>query len=155
MSRTRALVLAATLCIPVVALAATPPNACELVKPDEINLVSKKKVERVQQQKSGNPSECGFLESSRSSVLTVNVREVQYAVKDELFQEMSNLEKIYKSRAKPVEAVGEGAYWLPANHQLSFRKAKTIVTVRFSVPKNQNEADTAQIARVIESRLGK
>lgn len=154
MSRTCPLILAVALSIPAAALAA-PPNACELVKPDEINLISEKKVERVQQQKSGNPSECGYLESSRKSVLTVKVREVQYAVKDELFQEISNLEKIYKTRAKALEGVGEGAYWLPANHQLSFRKAKTIVTVSFGVPKNQNEADTAQIARVIESRLGK
>jgi len=154
MSLQRALALAAALSFPAAALAA-PPNACDLVKPEEINLISAKKVERVQPQKSGNPSECGFLEATRSSVLTVNVREVQYAVKDELFQEISNLEKIYKSRSKPVEGVGDGAFWLKANNQLSFRKGKTIVTVTFAVPKNQNEADTTQIAKVIESRLGK
>ncbi len=154
MSRTFSFSLFAALAIPAAALAA-PPVACDLVKPDEINLISQTKVERVQQQKAGNPSECGFLDARRSSVLTVNVREVQYAVKDELIQEVGNLEKIYKSRAKAVVGVGDGAFWLPANHQLSFRKAKTIVTLRFATAKNQNEIDTAQIARVIEARLGK
>jgi len=154
-SSTRLATLAALAAFGATATLAATPNACELVKPEEINLIAAKKVERVQAQKSGNPSECGFLESSRTSVLTVNVREVQYAVKDELFQEISNLEKIYKSRSKPVEGVGDGAFWLKANNQLSFRKGKTIVTVTFAVPKNQNEADTTQIAKVIESRLGK
>ena len=79
MSRIIALAIAALL--PATALA-TPPNACELLKPEEINLIAAKKVERVQLQKSGNPSECGFLEGSRVAVVTVNVREVQYAVKD-------------------------------------------------------------------------
>jgi len=38
---------------------------------------------------------------------------------------------------------------------MGFRKGKTIVSVRFAQPKNQNELDTSQIARVIENRLGK
>jgi hypothetical protein len=85
----------------------------------------------------------------------VTVRTVQYAVKDELFQERDNLEKIYKSRSKQLDTVGEGGYWLAANHQLGFRKGKTIVSLRFTNPKNQNEIDTGQIARVIEGRLPK
>ena len=88
-------------------------------------------------------------------MLVVTVRDVQYAVKDELFMERDNLEKIYKTRSKNIDTVGEGAYWLPVNHQLGFRKGKTIVTVRFGTTKNQNELDTSQIARVIETRLGK
>jgi hypothetical protein len=139
------------------AYTATPenPNACELVKPEEINLISDKKVEKVLQQKSGNPSECGFIDAKKTAVLVVTVRTVQYAVKDEMFQERDNLEKIYKSRSKQLDTVGEGGYWLPPNHQLGFRKGKTIVTVRFNNPKNQNEIDTGQIARVIEARLSK
>jgi len=130
-------------------------NACELIKPEEINLISTSKVDKVVQQKSGNPSECGFLDAKKAAVLVVTVRDVQYAVKDELFMERDNLEKIYKTRSKNLDTVGEGAYWLPVNHQLGFRKGKTIVTVRFGTPKNQNELDTSQIARVIETRLGK
>ena len=130
-------------------------NACELIKPEEINLISTSKVDKVVQQKSGNPSECGFLDAKKAAVLVVTVRDVQYAVKDELFMERDNLEKIYKTRSKNLDTVGEGAYWLPVNHQLGFRKGKTIVTLRFGTPKNQNELDTSQIARVIETRLGK
>ncbi len=146
--------LLATLALPAAALAA-PPNACELVTPEEINVIADRKVERVQPQKSGNPSQCGFLDSRRGSVLIVSIREVQYAVKDELFQERDNLEKIYKSRSKPLDTVGDGGYWLPPNKQLGFRKGKNIVNVTFSTPKNQNELDTAQIARVIEARIPK
>jgi hypothetical protein len=130
-------------------------NACELVKPEEINLISATKVDKVVQQKSGNPSECGFLDSRKAAVLVVTVRDVQYAVKDELFMERDNLEKIYKNHSKPVDGVGDGAYWMSNAHQLGFRKGKTIVNVKFGVPKNQNELDTAQIARVIETRLAK
>ena len=130
-------------------------NACELVKPEEINLIATSKVEKVVQQKTGNPSECGFLDAKKAAVLVVTVRDVKYAVKDELFMERDNLEKIYKTRSKNIDAVGEGAYWLPVNHQLGFRKGKTIVTVRFGTSKNQNELDTSQIARVIETRLEK
>lgn len=138
--------------LPAMALA-EPPNACELLSPDEINTIAERKVERVQQQKSGNPSQCGFLDSRKAAVLVVSVREVKYAVKDELFQERDNLEKIYKSRSKQLDTVGEGGYWLPPNKQLGFRKGKMIVSVTFSTPKNQNELDTAQVARMIESRI--
>lgn len=153
MLRSTAALLLLSAGLPAAALAQTP-NACELLKPEEINLISTRKVERVMVQRSGNPSECGFLDSRRTAVLVVTVRVVQYAVRDELFQERDNLQKIYKARAKDVENLGDGAYWLGAFHQLSFRKGKTIVNVRFATPKNQNEVDTAQIARVIESRLG-
>ena len=96
------------------AVLATPPNACEVVTADEINKIAVSKVERVQVQKAGNPSQCGFLDGRKASVLVVSVREVQYAVKDELFQERDNLEKIYKTRSKQLDTVGEGGYWNPA-----------------------------------------
>ena len=158
MSRTPAalaIALAAAFSLP--AFAATPenPNACELVKPEEINLVAASKVEKVLPTKAGNPSECGFIDAKKASVLVVTVRTVQYAVKDEMFQERDNLEKIYRSKSKQLDTVGEGGYWLGANHQLGFRKGKTIVSLRFGTTKNQNEVDTAQIARVIEARLSK
>lgn len=151
MSRLAPIALLSALALPAMAV---PPNACELVKPEEINLVATSvKVERVQQVKTGNPSECGFLDAKRAAVLTVSVREVQYAVKDELQMDRDNLEKIYKTRSKTIDTVGDGGYWMPVHHQLGFRKGKTIVSMRFTVPKNQTEIDTSQIARVIEARL--
>ena len=152
MSRLSLAALAFTL--PAAAFAA-PPNACELLNPEEINLISERKVERVQPQKSGNPSECGFLDSRRGAVLVLSVREVQYAVRDEMHYERENLEKIYKMKSKALDTIGEGGFWLPANKQLTFRKGKTIATVTFATAKNQTEVDTSQIARLVENRLPK
>ena len=118
---------------------AAPPEACEILKPEDINPIAVSKVERVQKQKSGNPTQCGFLDSRKASVLVLSIREVRYAVKDELHEEKSQLEKIYKTRAK----------------QLGFRKGKMIVNVTFSLRENQSEVDTSQIARIVESRLPK
>ena len=154
MSRPLLLAFAVTLALPATALA-VPPAACELLKQEEINMIAERKVERVVQQKSGNPSECSYIDARRGGVLVLTVRDVQYAVKDEMHVERDNLEKIYRSKSKQLDTVGEGAYWLSANGQLGFRKGKTIVTVRFTTPKNQNEVDTAQVARVVEARLGK
>jgi hypothetical protein len=140
--------------LPAAALA-TPPNACQIITPDVINQISERKVEHVQAQKTGNPSQCGFLDSRKGGVLMVSIREVQYAVKDELFEEKSQLEKIYKSRAKDLDTVGDGGYWSPGNKQLGFRKGKMIVNVKFATPKNQTELDSSQIARVIEAKLPK
>ena len=134
---------------------ADPPNACQIITPDAINQIAERKVEQVQQQKSGNPSQCGFLDSRKAAVLVISIREVKYAVKDELFEEKSQLEKIYKTRAKDLDTVGEGGYWNPANKQLGFRKGKMIANVTFSTPKNQNELDSSSIARVIEAKLPK
>jgi hypothetical protein len=145
------LVLAA---FPATALA-DPPNACSVITPDAINQIAERKVERVQQQKSGNPSQCGFLDSRKAAVLMISIREVKYAVKEELFEEKSQNEKIYKTRARDLDTVGEGGYWNPANKQLGFRKGKMIVNVKFSTPKNQNELDSSSIARVIETKLPK
>jgi hypothetical protein len=148
------ILIAVLAALPAAAIA-TPPNACDIVTVEEINKIAVSKVERVQPQKVGNPSQCGFLDGRKASVLVVSLREVQYAVKDELFQERDNLEKIYKTRSKPLETVGEGGYWNPANKQLGFRKGKTIVNVTWSIKENQTEVDTAQIARMIDSRLPK
>lgn len=139
---------------PAAALAA-PPNACEILKAEDINPIAVSKVDRVQPQKSGNPSQCGFLDSRRAAVLTLSIREVQYAVKDELHEEKSQIEKIYKTRTKQLETVGDGAYWSPANKQLGFRKGKMIVNVTFNIKENQSEIDTAQIARIVDNRLPK
>jgi hypothetical protein len=157
MSRTHFLGTVASLAALALPAFAAPeaPNACELVMPEEINVIASSKVEKVQQQRSGNPSECGFIDAKKAAVLVVTVRQVQYAVKDEMFQERDNLEKIYRSKSKQIDTVGEGGYWLAPINQLGFRKGKAIVTLRFGTPKNQNEVDTAQIARVIEARLPK
>ena len=150
----RTLLAALAALVPAIASAA-PPDACGLLKLDEINGIAERPVERVQPQKSGNPSQCGFLDARRAAVLVLTLREVQYAVKDELFQERDNLQKIYRARAKELDTVGDGGFWLAANHQLSFRKGKLIVTLIFSTPKNQTEVDTAQLARLVETRLPK
>ena len=144
----------ALLALPAAALA-TPPNACEILKPEDINPIAVSKVERVQPQKSGNPTQCGFLDSRKAAVLVLSIREVQYAVKDELHEEKSQLEKIYKTRTKQLDTVGDGGYWSPANKQLGFRKGKMIVNVTFSMKENQNEVDTSQIARIIDARIPK
>ena len=148
------LAAAALLALPATAFA-TPPSACDVVKVEEINKIAVSKVERLQVQKAGNPTQCGFLDGRKAAVLVVSIREVQYAVKDELFQERDNLEKIYKTRSKQLDTVGDGGYWNPANKQLGFRKGKMIVNVTFSLKENQSEVDTAQIARIIDSRLPK
>ena len=140
--------------LPTAALA-DPPNACAVISPDAINQIAERKVEQVQQQKSGNPSQCGYLDSRKAAVVVISIREVKYAVKDELFEEKSQLEKIYKTRAKDLDTVGEGGYWNPANKQLGFRKGKMIVNITFSTPKNQNELDSSSIARVVESKIPK
>ena len=88
-------------------------------------------------------------------MLTLSLREVQYAVKDELHEEKSQIEKIYKTRTKQLDTVGDGGYWSPANKQLGFRKGKTIVNITFNIKENQSEIDTAQIARIVEARLPK
>ena len=146
------LALLALAALPVSALAA-PPDACEILKPEDIKPIAVSKVDRVQKQKSGNPTQCGFLDSRKASVLVLSIREVQYAVKDELHEEKTQLEKIYKTRTKQLDTVGEGGYWSPGNKQLGFRKGKMIVNVTFSIKENQSELDTAQIARIIDARL--
>jgi hypothetical protein len=145
---------AAFLALPATALAA-PPNACDILKAEEINKIAVSKVDSVQVQKTGNPSQCGFLDGRKAAVLTVSIREVQYAVKDEIFEEKSQLEKIYKAKAKDLDTVGDGGYWHPAFKQLGFRRGKTIVNVKFNIKENQSEVDTAQIARIVDSRLPK
>jgi hypothetical protein len=135
------------------AAVATPPEACKLLTVEEINAIAERPVERLQPQKSGNPSQCGFLDSRRGAVLVVSVREVQYAVRDEMHYERETLEKIYKMKAKQLDTIGDGGFWLAANKQMVFRKGKMIASVTFSTPKNQNEVDTAQVARLVESRL--
>jgi hypothetical protein len=147
-------VLALALAMPAAALAA-PPNACEILTAEDINPIAVSKVQRVEMQKAGNPSQCGYLDSRKASVLVLSIREVQYAVKDELHEEKSTIEKIYKTRTKPIETVGDGGYWSPANKQLGFRKGKMIVNVTFSIKENQSEIDTAQVARIVDSRLPK
>jgi hypothetical protein len=141
------------------ALAATPvladvPNACTIISIEEINSIAAGTVTQTQQQKAGNPSVCGFLDSRRGAVLVISIREVQYAAENELQLERENLEKIYKGRVKWLTGnVGENAFWMPVNKQLMFRKGKKIVSVTFSREKNRNEVDSAQVARLVDSRL--
>jgi hypothetical protein len=152
--RSSALLAFIALAAPALALA-SPPNACEILTPEEINNFADRKVEKVRLQKAGNPTECAFLDSRGGAVLVVWMKEVQYAVKDEFGIERGNLEKIYRGKAKELDTVGDGGFWLGANKSLWFRKGRIITSITFQTPKNQNEVDTGQIARMVESRLGK
>jgi hypothetical protein len=134
---------------------AAPPNACAIITAEDITPIAERPVEKYRAQKTGNPSECAFLDARNAAVLVVSLKEVQYAVKDEFDVERGNLEKIYRSKAKSIGGVGESAYWLGANKQMVFRKGKVIASVQFQTPKNQNDADSAQIALLLESRIGK
>ena len=150
--KTRLAILAFILSIPTAF--AEVPNACEILKIDEINSIAGGSVEKVQLAKAGNPSVCNFSDSRRGAVLVLSIREVQFAVENELQLERENLEKIYKGRVKWLTgSVGENGFWMPVNKQLVFRKGKKIVSVTFSREKNRNEVDTAQIARLVDARL--
>ena len=128
-------------------------DACTILTVDEINGVAGGAVEKVQAVRAGNPTECIFTDGKRAAVLTIKMRQVQYAPVDELAQERENDQKVYHEHAKDIKAVGEHAYWSPAGHQLVFHKGKTLVYVTFSRAKNQNEVDSAQIGRMIEQKL--
>jgi hypothetical protein len=142
----------AALVVPAAAFAA-PPDACTILNVDELNQIAGGGIEKVQVRKAGNPSECSFLDSRRAAIVVISLREVQYAVENELQYERETLEKIYKARVKWLESVGEKAFWLPANKQLVFRKGKTIGSVTFTRPRNQNEIDSSQVARLLEAQL--
>jgi hypothetical protein len=145
-------ILIALMVAPAAALA-TPPDACSLLKLEEINAVAQHGATQAFVLKTGNPAECSFTDEKKAAVLVIKVREVQYAVRDEMGSDRETLEKIYHQKSKPLETIGDGGFWLAANHQLTFRKKKFIASVTFSTPKNQNEVDTAQMARLVESRL--
>jgi len=138
--------------LPTVSLA-TPPDACSVLTLDEVNAIAATPAEKTQVLQSGNPAKCSWVDSRKGAVLVVTLREVQYAARDEMNVEKGNLEKIYRSHATDLDTISDGGYWLPANKQLTFRKGRTIVTIIFSTPKNQNRLDSAQVARLVESRL--
>ena len=132
---------------------AAPPDACTVVTMDEVNTIAAGAASKISPRKSGNPSECAFEDSRRAAVLVLRLREVQYAAENELQYERENLEKIYRSKVKWIEGVGDRAFWLQANKTAMFRKGKTIVTLTFAREKNATEVDTMQLARLVESRL--
>lgn len=120
---------------------------------DEVNSIASGAASKISPRKSGNPTECAFEDSRRAAVLVVRIREVQYAAENELQHERENLEKIYRSKVKWVEGVGDRAFWLQANQTAMFRKGKLLVTLKFSREKNATEVDTMQVARLVENRL--
>jgi hypothetical protein len=144
--------------LPILALAAAtaqaaPPDACTVITMDEINSIAAGAASKVSPRKSGNPSQCAFEDGRRAAVLVVTLREVQYAAENELQYERENLEKIYRSKVKWIEGVGETAFWLQANKTAMFRKGKLLVTLTFSREQNAKEVDTMQAARLVEARL--
>ncbi len=140
--------------LPFAALA-VPPEACSLLKPEEINKVTDRPVSSAMPVKSGNPSQCNFVDAKKGAVVVVTVREVQYAVQQEMQQERDNLEKIYKSGSKNVDTVGDAGFWMPVTRQLYFRKGKTITSVAIPGNKSAAELDVAILARLVETRIPK
>ena len=138
--------------LPAAALAA-PPDACTVVKLEDLNQIAGGSIVRIQPMRTGNPSDCSFLDSHRAAVLVISIHQVQYAAENDLQHERENLEKIYRAKAKWLTTVGENAFWLGATHQLMFRKGKMLVSVTFSRRQNQNEVDTEQVARLVEAQI--
>ena len=132
---------------------AVPPDACSILTLEEVNSVAGGLATKVLPVRSGNPTECIFADSKKGAVLTITLREVQYAAADELHQERENDQKVYRTQSKDVAGVGQHAYWQPHNFRMGYHKGKTLVFVSFQVPKYQNEVATGQIARMIEARL--
>jgi hypothetical protein len=132
---------------------AVPPSACSLVKVDQLNQIAGGVITGTQVRKAGNPTECSFVDARKASVLVIRLNEVQYAAENELQHERETLEKIYRQKAKWLNTVGDSAFWLDANKQLVFRKAKTLVWVTFERSANRNEVDSGQVARIIEAQL--
>jgi len=145
--------------LPILALAfaasahAAPPDACTVITMDEINSIAAGAATKVSPRKSGNPSQCAFEDSRRAAVIVITLREVQYAAENELQYERENLEKIYRSKVKWIEGVGDRAFWLQANKTAMFRKGKVLATITFTREQNAREVDTMQAARLIEARL--
>src|SRR4051812_31654988 len=129
------------------------PNACTVVNVEELNQIAGGGIVGTRVRKSGNPSECSFVDARKASVLVIRLNEVQYAAENELQHERETLEKIYRQKAKWLNTVGDSAFWLDANKQLVFRKAKTLVWVTFERSANRNEVDSGQVARIIEAQL--
>lgn len=132
---------------------AAPPDACTVITMDEVNSIAAGVASKVSPRKSGNPSQCAYEDGRRAAVIVVTVREVQYAAENELQYERETLEKIYRSKVKWIEGVGDSAFWLQANKTAMFRKGKLLVTVTFAREQNAKEVDTMQAARLIEARL--
>ena len=154
MNRTsaRAWVLALLLAPPLAA-AADLPNACAIVKVEDLNQIAGGGIVGKQQRQSGNPTECSFVDARRASVVVIKLQQVQYAAENELQHERETLEKIYHTKAKWLTTVGESAFWLNANRQLVFRKGKVLAWVTFERTANRNELDSAQVARLVEAEL--
>jgi ATP-dependent helicase/DNAse subunit B len=150
--KTRLATLLALLAVSTAAPAAIP-EACAIVTAEEINTIAQGSVQKTQQRKTGNPSECAFIGAHNAAVLVLSIREVRYAAENELQYERENLEKIYRGKVKWLTTVGENGFWMPVNKQLWFRKGKTLVSIAFARPANQNEVDSAQVARLVDSRL--
>lgn len=148
----RSLALALFLAVPLVARSELPA-ACAVVKVEDLNQIAGGGIVGMQQRRSGNPTECSFVDARKASVVVIKLQQVQYAAENELQHERETLEKIYHSKAKWLTTVGDSAFWLNANRQLVFRKGKVLVWVTFERAANRNELDTAQVARLVEVGL--
>ena len=107
----RGLAFALCLALPL-AVRADPPSACGVARIEDLNQIAGGGITGTQQRRNGNPSECSFVDARKASVLVIKLQQVQYAAADELQHERETLEKIYRSRAKWLNTVGDQAFWL-------------------------------------------
>jgi hypothetical protein len=146
------LALALSLCLPLAARA-EPPNACGIVSFEALNQIAGGVVTGMQQRKTGNPTECSYVDGRKASVVVIKLQQVQYAAADELQHERETLEKIYRQKVKWVDAVGEKAFWLDANKQLVFLRGHTLGWVTFERKENRNQLDSEQVARLVVAKI--
>lgn len=146
---------AALLAAPALAAAQAPApvDVCGLITIDEVNALTNVPASTTRALPTKNGSECTFLDSGKKAVLTLEVRPAKLA-KAELDMEAESLQKIYRTKVKPVE-VGDGGFWLTTKQELYFRKGKQILRVVVVGGKDATaiEAKTQSAARLIESRL--
>ena len=132
---------------------AAPPDACSLVSKDEVNRMARKgDAVHVEKRGRGNESECNFLDSGKSAVLTVSLRESADPA-GELKMDAGVQERMYKKPVKPVAGVGDEAWWADNQGVVAFRKGKIAGQVYFTGSKYGGEPVTTEVAKLVVGRI--
>ena len=132
---------------------AAPPDACSLISKDEVNKMAKKgDAVHVEKRGRGSESECSFLDSGKSAVLTVSLRESADPA-GELKMDAGVQERMYKKPVKTVAGVGDEAWWADNQGVLAFRKGKIAGRVYFTGSKYGGEPVTTEVARLVAGRI--
>lgn len=132
---------------------AAPPDACSLISKDEVNKMAKKgDAAHVEKRGRGSESECSFLDSGKSAVLTVSLRESADPA-GELKMDAGVQQRMYKKAVKPVAGVGDEAWWADNQGVLAFRKGKIAGSVYFTGSKYGGEPVTTEVAKLVVGRI--